>query len=58
MNNSDNLWGSAFGLIVCVFIVKIFFKDMGLLGYAAVIGAGLVGGYWIQQLIQQIIGKK
>jgi hypothetical protein len=58
MNNCDNLWGPGFGLIVSVFIAKVLFQDLGVFVYAALIAAGLVGGYWIQQLIQRMMGSK
>lgn len=58
MNSGDNLWGPALGLIICVFISKIFFKDAGVFLYSAIAGAGLLGGYLIQQLIQQKMSKK
>lgn len=58
MNTGDNLWGPAIGLIVSILIGKIFFSESGILIYSAIAGAGLLGGFLIQQLIQEKMGKK
>lgn len=58
MNSGDKLWGPAFGLLVSICVAQILFKDSGLVVYSAIAGAGLMGGYLIQQLIQQKMGKK